>query len=88
MNRRHFVAPIGNRLCRRLPTGDTADCQSALRGRSGSWSPCVTIFWDWRLSQSHRDLSIAPGNPESEGVGDVSRSTSASRFHRSVAAAK
>ena len=26
------VTPIGNRLCRRLPTGDTADCQSALPG--------------------------------------------------------
>jgi len=33
MNR---VAQVGNLLCRRLPVGDTADCQSALH-RRGSW---------------------------------------------------
>ena len=51
MNRRHFVAPIGNRLCRRLATGDTADCQSALRGPSGSWSQCARTFWDWGFAK-------------------------------------
>ena len=29
------VAPIANRLCRRLPTGDTADSQSALPESAG-----------------------------------------------------
>ena len=52
MNQRHFVAPIGNRLCRRLATGDTADCQSALRGRSGSWSQCARPFGDWGVAKT------------------------------------
>jgi hypothetical protein len=37
MNARQHVAPIGNRLYRRLPTCGTADYQSALHQISGSW---------------------------------------------------
>jgi hypothetical protein len=32
-----------------LKIRDTAEYNSALRGRSGSWSQCATISWDWGL---------------------------------------
>jgi hypothetical protein len=44
MNR---VAQVGNLLCRRLPVGDTADCQSALH-RRGSW-PVSGSEWNTEL---------------------------------------
>ena len=37
MNRFYAVAQTGSLLYRRLPTCDTADCQSALRTGDGSW---------------------------------------------------
>ena len=44
MNR---VAQVGNLLCRRLPVGDTADCQSALH-RRGSW-PVSASEWNTEI---------------------------------------
>ena len=58
MNR---VAQVGNLLCRRLPVGDTADCQSALH-RRGSWSVSSS-----KKEQETPDEPLFVGIPGSRG---------------------
>ena len=71
-----------------LPTGKSAIRQtgkSALQVNADSWSPCTTIFWDWRLPMNRVGMrcraSAAATQRSPTGIGSWTQC--ASKFSRS-----